>query len=263
MNGVNDSNLAVGIYPDKDGNVAAFQYDVAKLSLKAIRIPGAKSVFAQDISASGTVVGDFVDSEGPQSGVTYSSDGNYRVFKPDKGQKIAFAKIAPDGAVIGTLIDKDHAYPILMEGGDIRRIPTRLDFPWIYGISILDRLNYAVKSKPVLKAPGIPSIMIRQQPNDEQTTRPIAFPGSYATWTKDIKGDAAVGDYYLGDGSQSGYSEDHPLPFILSGDKFYTLSLDKDVYCSITGINRSHVVTGFKIVGGKYMGFVAKLTLNP
>jgi hypothetical protein len=98
--GVNDHDVAVGFYTDRQGHHHGYRYDIATQRFTAVTVPGAVSVVAAAINNAGGVAGYFTSSNGVTSGF-FTERGRLVVLNGPRATLTRALGVNDAGEVVG------------------------------------------------------------------------------------------------------------------------------------------------------------------
>jgi hypothetical protein len=98
--GVNDHDVAVGFYIDRQGHRHGYRYDIAARTFTAVTVPGASSVTAAAINNAGGVAGYFTSSTGVTSGF-FTERGRLAVLDAPHATLTRALGVNDSGEVVG------------------------------------------------------------------------------------------------------------------------------------------------------------------
>ncbi len=99
--GVNDHDIAVGFYTDRQGRRHGYRYDIATRKFAAVAVPGGTSVIAAAIDNSGGVAGFFTSSKGVTSGFFVPRTGQMFTLNAPHATSTQALGVNDSGEVVG------------------------------------------------------------------------------------------------------------------------------------------------------------------
>ncbi len=100
--GVNNSNIAVGVYNDSANNAHGYLYNIATRTFKRVKIGGAVSLTATGINNRGDVTGFFNDATGPVMSFLLTHTGHLYTFISGGNETQAFG-VNDSDEVVGAI----------------------------------------------------------------------------------------------------------------------------------------------------------------
>jgi len=138
--GINNHDIAVGFYLDKNGDSHGYEYSLAKGTFRAITPPGATSITATGINDAGAVSGFFTEKSGTVASFLYHGAGNYTVVEFPGSTNTTALGVNNRGQMVGSYVDSAGlTHGFLYTNGTFQSI----DDPNGVGTTVINGVNNA------------------------------------------------------------------------------------------------------------------------